>query len=100
MNAVEKTEIVRQGIDIRVVDNVETFESLSGAWDRLLEVAEDVSVFVSWEWLFHWWKHYGKRHELRILTSWEHGRLTGILPLYIQEISLYRHFHVRLVRFL
>ncbi|MGH7945633.1 MAG: GNAT family N-acetyltransferase [Opitutaceae bacterium] len=89
----------RQDIVIRPVNTVEGFAALRKDWNALLDVGEDASVFVSWEWQYHWWRHYGKQHRLRILTAWVDGRLTGILPLYIQATTLYRAFRANLARF-
>jgi CelD/BcsL family acetyltransferase involved in cellulose biosynthesis len=100
MQTVAETAVVRQEIEIRVVDTTEMFESLREEWDAILGAANEVSVFVSWEWQYHWWRHYGKQHRLRILTAWENGRLTGILPLYIQTTTLYPFFRVNVVRFI
>jgi CelD/BcsL family acetyltransferase involved in cellulose biosynthesis len=85
---------------IRVVDTTEEFESLREDWNTLLECADGASVFVSWEWTYNWWRHYGKKHSLRILAAWEHGRLTGLLPLYIQRTVVYRYYPVNVLRFI
>jgi CelD/BcsL family acetyltransferase involved in cellulose biosynthesis len=91
---------VEKPVDIQLVDTPELFVRLREEWDALLAVAEEASVFVSWEWLYNWWRHYGQGHKLRILIARENGRLTGILPLYVQSVALYRRFGVELVRFI
>ena len=92
------TDAAQRGVEIDVVDSNEALASLRDEWDALLTKAEGVSVFVSWEWNHHWWRHYGKGHQLRVLTARQDGRLTGILPLYIQQTAVYRACPVRLLR--
>jgi CelD/BcsL family acetyltransferase involved in cellulose biosynthesis len=99
MTELEIKDVLEQDLVIRMIDTAEQFEGLREEWDQLLEVAEDASVFVSWEWLFNWWRHYGKDRRLRILVALEQGRLVGILPIYVQTIWLYRYFSVRVSRF-
>jgi CelD/BcsL family acetyltransferase involved in cellulose biosynthesis len=87
-----------EAIRIEVLDSAAALESFRLEWDALLECAQDVRVFVSWEWAYHWWLHYGKTQQLRVLVARRHGRLVGILPLYIQQATEYRLCPVRVLR--
>jgi CelD/BcsL family acetyltransferase involved in cellulose biosynthesis len=87
-------------MEVRLVDSVQMFEALRDQWDALLESSPNVSVFVTWEWNYLWWRHYSKNRRLHIVTAWEDGRLMGILPLYIQRSAVYRIFAVNVARFI
>lgn len=82
------------------METIEKFELLRDDWDIVLEYAADTSVFMSWEWQYNWWRYYGRENRLCILTAWENERLIGILPLYIQQVVVYRICPVNVLRFI
>ena len=69
-------------MDIRIVDNYKGFESLRSAWNRLLEISDYDSVFLTFEWFAEFIRSFELGSRLRIVTIWEEGELVGILPLY------------------
>ncbi|MEE8429109.1 MAG: GNAT family N-acetyltransferase [Gammaproteobacteria bacterium] len=70
---------------IRVVNSVEGFSGLRNSWDRLLHQSGHATVFNSWEWQYHWWKHYGNSHQLRILVVESDTEVVGIAPFYMRR---------------
>ncbi len=70
---------------IRVVNSVEEFSRLRNSWDRLLHQSSRATVFNSWEWQYHWWKHYGNSHQLRILVIESNTEVVGIAPFYMHR---------------
>ncbi len=76
-------------MEVRVINSAEQFLSIRADWDALLLSAEAASVFMSWEWNHHWWKHYGRNQSLRIITVWEDEQLKAVLPLYLQRTTIY-----------
>ena len=85
-------------LDIKIIDKTEEFETLRDDWNRLLNRAESAGVFSSWEWQYHWWRHYGKRHALRLLVVSTEAQVIGILPLYIQSINFLRFLPLSILR--
>ncbi len=67
--------------DIEVVTSSAGFAGLREEWDRLLERSE-ATVFQTWEWLFTWWRRFG-RGRLRILALRSGGELVGLAPLFV-----------------
>ena len=63
------------------ISTTEEFEKLQDAWGKLLEQSHAQSAFLTWEWLFSWWKVYNDTSTLWILTTWKNDELLGILPL-------------------
>jgi CelD/BcsL family acetyltransferase involved in cellulose biosynthesis len=67
-------------ISIQEVSDVETFRSLRETWNNLLRESGDNNIFLTWEWLFTWWQHYGRDKKLRILLIKESDRIIAIAP--------------------
>lgn len=56
-------------------------DSLQPEWSELAEQGR--SIFQTWEWAAHWWRHFGRDRDLRVITIRSDGRLVGILPFYV-----------------
>lgn len=75
-----KVEIIREKI---------SFESLQGEWNALLRKGEAPSLFLTHEWLCAYWRHFGRKRKLMILTARNAGgELIGAAPLCVSEVSL------------
>jgi len=85
-------------VRITVVDTNDGFSALREQWDALQNSSIETSIFLSWEWQFYWWKYYGKQQKLRLLLVTSGDRLVGILPLYIQVVTVFRRIQVSLLR--
>lgn len=73
-------------LHIRLVDSIEEFKGLAGEWERLLTTIPGHSLFLTWEWLYYWAKHFVSDDQLRILLTFdEHERLVGIAPFYLRR---------------
>jgi len=68
-------------LSIEEITDIETFSSLRERWDTLLQKSGDNNVFLTWEWLFMWWRHFGEDKQLRILLIKERDDVIGIVPL-------------------
>ncbi len=68
-------------IRIERVETLEGFHSLQAAWQELLQTTANTTPFLTWEWQFSWWRHYGHQHRLYILAAYQDGLLAGIAPL-------------------
>lgn len=75
---------------VRVVRNPEEFESLREIWNgSLQQCREHSSIYLTHDWLWIWWKHFGERHNLNILViEKEDATVIGILPLMKVEYRL------------
>lgn len=69
------------GLTIEEINDVEQFRSMRESWDTLLKESPDNNIFLTWEWLFTWWQHYGRDKKLKILLIKQSGELVGIAPL-------------------
>ncbi|MCP4141126.1 MAG: GNAT family N-acetyltransferase [Chloroflexi bacterium] len=75
----------KENIHIRHIGTTEEFESLENAWSELLVQNHVQSAFLSWEWLFSWWKVYAQKKELWLISAWQNEELVGIIPLMLQD---------------
>jgi CelD/BcsL family acetyltransferase involved in cellulose biosynthesis len=66
---------------VEMLTQAEEFEHLRSEWDELLSSSPSDSVFLTWEWMFTWWKHLSGRRRLSILTVRSAGQLIAIAPL-------------------
>jgi CelD/BcsL family acetyltransferase involved in cellulose biosynthesis len=69
------------------IATAEDFESLRGDWTELFEAAASRCAFLSFEWMFTWWKHWGKGRALAIVAVQDdQGRLVGLAPFSIARV--------------
>jgi CelD/BcsL family acetyltransferase involved in cellulose biosynthesis len=64
-----------------IVADAARFEAMRGEWNRLLESSGSNGMFLTWEWLFTWWKHFSVGRKLSIVTARDGADLIAIAPL-------------------
>ena len=67
-----------------IVHSEERFRALADAWRDLHEQSGSRSIFLSWEWLHGWWRHFGSGRALWMGAAFEGERLVGMAPLCIE----------------
>jgi CelD/BcsL family acetyltransferase involved in cellulose biosynthesis len=85
---------------IETIEEVEGFRRLRPEWDDLLASSASNGVFLTWEWLFTWWKHLGGRRRLSILAVRSAGELIAIAPLALRPRNFGRLAPFRSLEFL
>lgn len=83
---------------VHSITTLRDLESLRSDWVALQDRMPETSIFMTWEWQFLWWKHYGQGQPLRVLVVKDGEKVLGILPLYLQRRRVFRFFPVRLLR--
>jgi len=68
-------------IEVKIIQNTREFASLCKDWERLLEQSPVKSAFLTWEWLFGWWKVHQENRRLWLIAAWRKGELAGVAPL-------------------
>jgi CelD/BcsL family acetyltransferase involved in cellulose biosynthesis len=71
-------------IDVRQIQDTVSFKNLKQQWEQLLALSPTQSTFLTWEWLFSWWKVYGDNKYLWLITAWRGAELIGIAPLMLE----------------
>jgi CelD/BcsL family acetyltransferase involved in cellulose biosynthesis len=69
-----------EAVRIRVVRTFEDFLALAGRWNALLKETGSDSVFLTWEWLYTWAKHYLEEGQLWVVLAFKKDELIGIAP--------------------
>jgi CelD/BcsL family acetyltransferase involved in cellulose biosynthesis len=74
---------------IRIISELDEFESLSEVWDSLLRNSRDNNpIYLTHEWLSTWWRHFGEGKKLNVLLIEKEGQPTGIVPLMRTEYRI------------
>ena len=76
------------------------FESLRGEWDDLLRCSNADCLFLTWEWLFTWWRFLSTGRRLCLVAVREDGLLTALAPLARRAPDLRRFVPSASVEFL
>jgi CelD/BcsL family acetyltransferase involved in cellulose biosynthesis len=71
----------------RVADDA-AFEGLQQEWDELLLASDSSCIFLTWEWLYTWWKHLAEDRNLFILAVRRGTELVALAPLGLRPQSL------------
>jgi CelD/BcsL family acetyltransferase involved in cellulose biosynthesis len=87
------------------IDRIKTnsdLVNLSTEWHKLLQNSKSDTIFLTWEWLATWWKHYQADRELMVLRidDKDKQQLVGIAPFYFDTIKMVFGRTVRSIRFL
>ena len=68
-----------------IVDNISDFEKLRESWNGLLLEARSDNIFITFEWQFLYWKHFGVKNSLCILVVSDAGKIVAIFPLMVNK---------------
>jgi len=87
---------------ISLVDKEEEFYSLRNKWDELLNKSKSKTIFLTWEWLYSWWKNFKQDRQLFILKAEQetNGELIGIAPFYLKTLSIFKFFSLKGIFFI
>ena len=80
--------VARSFLDIEAITREDAWDALESEWDALVERSASAAIFLTWEWLRPWWRHFRRPgDELCILAAREGGALVGLAPLYRRRIA-------------
>ena len=85
---------------IESVTTHEGFERLRDEWCELQRRSASCCLFLTWEWLFTWWRHLSASRRLMILVVRRDARVTAIAPFAIRPASASRLLPFRAVELL
>jgi len=78
-----------ENVSTGLVTGLEEFKALSTIWNNLLEQsADNSSIFLTHEWAWTWWKHFGAGKKLNILLFNKGQQIVGIMPLIRTEYKV------------
>src|SRR5262245_4792887 len=73
---------------IEILSEASDFERLKADWEELLRDSDSNRIFLTWEWLFTWWKHLSESRKLHIITVRSGRKLIAIAPLAVNPLRL------------
>jgi CelD/BcsL family acetyltransferase involved in cellulose biosynthesis len=77
-----------RNMSIERVEDAAGFEKLREDWTELLEASASNGLFLTWEWLYVWWKHLSEGRRLSIIAVRRGGQLIAIAPLVLRRGGL------------
>jgi hypothetical protein len=63
------------------INDVNQFLELRYKWNNVLDRCRDKHIYLTWEYLSTYWKHFGKEKKLRILCIKDKNKIIAIAPL-------------------
>ncbi len=83
-----KTSLLLNQYQIKIITREEEFYALKSAWNLLLEKLGNSNFFLSFEWMWTWWKCLGSEKELLIFVINNGDEIVGIAPLMKERRSI------------
>jgi CelD/BcsL family acetyltransferase involved in cellulose biosynthesis len=77
-------------LTVERIEDIAVFETLKEEWSELLETSASNCLFLTWEWLFTWWKHLAEDRRLHILAVRCNGELAALAPFTLRPRRLKR----------
>ncbi len=84
---------------IKELNDYGQFAELRKQWNDVLSKSDDNNVFLTWEWLSTWWRHFGKNRKLAILLVEDGEKIVAAAPLMYSNYDLFG-FKLRKMEFL
>lgn len=95
-----KTNAAAPSVMVETVSSVRQFEALGDEWNDLLRASDSDCLFLTWEWLYTWWKHLAEDRELSILAVRHEGKLVALAPVALRPANLLRRRPLPAMEFL
>ena len=72
-------------IEVSRIKDEEGLLKLKDIWDELLFSSRNNSIFLTWDWIYEWFKVYGEDRQLFVLVAKdEEQNILGIAPLILK----------------
>ncbi|MGV3592755.1 MAG: GNAT family N-acetyltransferase [Gammaproteobacteria bacterium] len=101
-NRIEAAEpmLRTKAFDTAVIATDAAFHDLRAEWTELLQASSSDTFFLTWEWLYTWWKHLHGNRRLHIVTVRQEGRLVALAPLAVRPRQWNRLMPFEMLEFL
>jgi CelD/BcsL family acetyltransferase involved in cellulose biosynthesis len=73
---------------VETIREVTGFASLKQEWNELLQSSDSDGLFLTWEWLYTWWKHLSGDRQLLIIVVRCEGVLAAVAPCCLSPRNL------------
>jgi CelD/BcsL family acetyltransferase involved in cellulose biosynthesis len=75
-------------VTVETISDVPHFAALKQEWNELLQSSGSDGLFLTWEWLYTWWKHLAEDRQLLIIAVRCEGVLIALAPCCLSSASL------------
>lgn len=72
----------RTMLKLDIVESVKGFAALKEDWNRLADNFSGGNVFLTWEWQYTWWSHFGEGKQLHLIIVRDGEKAVAIAPMY------------------
>jgi CelD/BcsL family acetyltransferase involved in cellulose biosynthesis len=80
-------------LQLRIIQDELEFKKLKPLWNELLKKSHDNTIFLTWDWVYTWWKYFGHSDQIHIITVYDGHELISILPT---SMKIYDCFFFRI----
>jgi CelD/BcsL family acetyltransferase involved in cellulose biosynthesis len=87
-------------LKVERIEDIRGFEQISDEWRELLKASCVDRLFLSWEWMFTWWKHLAGNRVMYLLTVRNAEKLLAIAPLALRSWQPRRLLPFRMLEFM
>ncbi|GEM_PF-2501359 len=77
-------------IQVEIITEESEFLALEYIWNSLLQRSGADSIFLTFEWLSTWWRHFGQGNRLFVMVIKNQGLIVGLIPLMITKRQGFR----------
>jgi CelD/BcsL family acetyltransferase involved in cellulose biosynthesis len=95
-----KTLAGPSSVTVETIGEVSGFAALQQEWNELLQSSDSDGLFLTWEWLYTWWKHLAGDRRLSIRAVRCEGELAALAPCGLRPPSLSRGRPLPVLEFL
>jgi CelD/BcsL family acetyltransferase involved in cellulose biosynthesis len=81
MSALTETVVDCASFTTESISDVTGFAALREEWNRVLQSSNSNCLFLTWEWLYTWWKHLSEDRKLFIVAVRRQGEMVAVAPL-------------------
>jgi CelD/BcsL family acetyltransferase involved in cellulose biosynthesis len=76
---------------VEIIHDVPSFAKLRSEWNRLLSSSRADCLFLTWEWLYTWWRHLSGDRQLHLITVRDGDHLIAIAPCAVSPRFRFGH---------
>jgi CelD/BcsL family acetyltransferase involved in cellulose biosynthesis len=87
-------------VTVETIREVSGFAALQQEWNELLQASDSDGFFLTWEWLYTWWKHLSGDRQLFIVVVRCEGVLSAVAPCCLSPQNLSRRRLLPVLEFL
>lgn len=72
-------------VDVEIIEGIDAFDALHDEWDATALASVDPNVFLTWEWLATWWRHFGEtspKARMHVVVVRDDEGIVAAAPLY------------------